>query len=77
MTSGTRNTYQRAADKATELRTYAQVQAQGRGVYLVPASVAGIFYAVRVDDRGNSRAPAARASSGTRVTTRPPLRCDP
>src|SRR5687767_3929926 len=52
MTTGTRGTYQRAVDKATELRTYAKVQDQGHGVYLVPAAADGIFYAVQVDGRG-------------------------
>src|SRR5687768_14591230 len=52
MTTGTRATYQRAVDKATETRTYAKVQPRGNGVYLVPASVDGIFYAVQVDSCG-------------------------
>jgi uncharacterized Zn finger protein len=53
MTTGTRGSYQRAIDKATALRTFARVQQQGPGYYLVPASAEGIFYTVRVDSRAN------------------------
>lgn len=62
MTTGTRSTFQRAIDKATERGTYKLVRQAGIGRYLVPGS-RGVVYTVTVDAAGEY---ACTCEAGTR-----------